>query len=499
MNIDRSFGKKGTLLFANQNWVTEFSPKIWGFQNDLYLFYGIKKSFDDSRIVIVKMNNLGQLDKQYFDNGYKYTDINLTKGIDSFNFLKVTIQFLPTIHDQILMCSSMSKKDSTSRRVLLCIKIGFNGEVDSTFGNNGKLWIDNEDLVLGSKCILDSTGNIYVSKLEQVKSNNAYFVKLEKYLSNGKQDFTYGINGKTEFGVKSTSNPMLAIDSFSKLYISYTEDSIINIKSFESNGQPNFLFGINGAIKYANFINNRIEIAKDMIIHDQYIYIEYLSQGLNSEDEWGTIKIDNHGYLIKDFADKGFLKITNYIDPITNIYTSFIGDYIVSAGSSKVNGGQLLSTVYTQDGTFTSNLNEKWILNYDSLKFQPYAFSYNVLNDKLFVLGSYSDASIVPINLVILNLFLDKTTKTESSNLKDNITLFPNPVKKEINITLSNNLTQITAVELLNIFGQVVIANNIKYGDMHCRINVENTKPGVYLLKLRNNKRFIGSAKLIIE
>lgn len=85
---------------------------------------------------------------------------------------------------------------------------------------------------------------------------------------------------------------------------------------------------------------------------------------------------------------------------------------------------------------------------------------------------------------------------TAIKDFDDSFTIYPNPAKNIINIQLPENfLSKSGEIELINTKGQTMIKQSLLENDF--QINTENFLPGLYLLKLQNEKKCMTKQVLI--
>jgi hypothetical protein len=82
----------------------------------------------------------------------------------------------------------------------------------------------------------------------------------------------------------------------------------------------------------------------------------------------------------------------------------------------------------------------------------------------------------------------------KDKELKNAITVYPNPVNDILNIKLSDNSIQVKNVDLINIIGKVIYSNINA-----APIDVKNLSRGVYILKIVSNSRGVISKKVIVN
>ena len=90
------------------------------------------------------------------------------------------------------------------------------------------------------------------------------------------------------------------------------------------------------------------------------------------------------------------------------------------------------------------------------------------------------------------NIKLNNETLAASDFQKEKLNIYPNPVKNNLNFSLPN-AEKIAKIKITNIAGQTVLNKEISQNTM----NLENLKPGVYLVTITNTKGISYSSKFI--
>ena len=79
----------------------------------------------------------------------------------------------------------------------------------------------------------------------------------------------------------------------------------------------------------------------------------------------------------------------------------------------------------------------------------------------------------------------DVTTSIEqNSQTKSNISVFPNPVTNELNISIPENTNENTKIQVLDLCGKIIYASNQKLHSGQTTIADFNAKPGIYFLSI---------------
>jgi 2',3'-cyclic-nucleotide 2'-phosphodiesterase / 3'-nucleotidase / 5'-nucleotidase len=120
----------------------------------------------------------------------------------------------------------------------------------------------------------------------------------------------------------------------------------------------------------------------------------------------------------------------------------------------------------------------------DSIKLQWTVFSYET-TDSLKAVETFNITLVRGLGVGINNV-----------DLKNTITVFPNPAQTELFIN-SNNMTGNMDVKLYSITGQLLIEENME-ASMTNKINVSNLQDGIYMLSIRGNNGKNATIKVVI-
>ena len=136
----------------------------------------------------------------------------------------------------------------------LLIKIKSNGTYDSTFGVNGKAWLNTgQDISIRKIKILQD--NKIIASINYYDGVSDYDWGLMRFLSNGFPDLSFGLNGIIIYNNPSTYqlNEAMTIQQDGKIiltgrqYVNYAE-SVGIVTRINSNGQVDSTFGNNGTV-----------------------------------------------------------------------------------------------------------------------------------------------------------------------------------------------------------------------------------------------------------
>jgi hypothetical protein len=81
------------------------------------------------------------------------------------------------------------------------------------------------------------------------------------------------------------------------------------------------------------------------------------------------------------------------------------------------------------------------------------------------------------------------------------VSVFPNPVKDQLNVRLTTKEIDRLSFEITNLLGKKVFTSEYEpfsTGDQAIQFAIPNVAPGYYILKIKQNQQVIGIQKLII-
>jgi hypothetical protein len=91
------------------------------------------------------------------------------------------------------------------------------------------------------------------------------------------------------------------------------------------------------------------------------------------------------------------------------------------------------------------------------------------------------------------NLYFSGTSGIDEENSKNDIRVYPNPVKNYLNIDLRSKTGQESEIEILDMTGRSVLSETINYFD---KIDLSSLENGIYILQVKNKDK-VFSKKII--
>lgn len=228
-----------------------------------------------------------------------------------------------------------------------CIKVDSNGALVSSFGNGGKI---TTDVQLGSQDVAysialdDATGKFILAGTSDNGTKQS--AALVRYNANGQIDSTFGVNGKV---LTNFTAPNANKEEIRKIRIHYLTGKIIAagrtiitttsqlpvVARYNSNGSIDTSFNHTGIVVPNNYTNRQYEL-RDVTVNSAGIITAvggsyyYRSGGATGYGGFAT-RINSNGNLDPSFDNDGKLECyymtdnnAMYIDPTT--------DYIYNAG-----------------------------------------------------------------------------------------------------------------------------------------------------------------------
>jgi|GEM_PF-5098514 len=241
---------------------------------------------------------------------------------------------------------------SNDNDIAILGKLDIDGSTDLNFGSNGIVSVDNNAMNADAfqEIFIDMMGNIFASRQDLILDNQSqpigYFQVVDKYLSDGTIDPTFGVAGTTfPFGsmMDQAQKVQLASDGYTLfvamelsgnltggLIAALMMDGSLDA-NFGQNGVTNDPLGANG-VYYGDLVAGM----------DGYLYLSgnYQDQNLNNINQLQRIEMT--GNADPTFSPISF--VNNYMSPNDN-----------AAGLELFSDGSVLATNKYQDPNFSYN------------------------------------------------------------------------------------------------------------------------------------------------
>jgi len=255
------------------------------------------------------------------------------------------------------------------------IRMNNDGSLDTSFGTNGKVVVNNiaggNGWDSGNSIYVDSNGKVYVTGYSSNGSNeDMYVIRLN---SDGSMDNTFGTNGKVVVNNIAGGNwdygISIYVDSNGKVYVTGYSSNGSNedmyVIKINSDGSLDNLFGANGKVVLNNIAGGNGGDYGNSLYVDRSGKIYVTGSSSNGRDyDMYVIRINSDGSVDNTFGTNGkvvFNSIAegNYLDFGKSIYVDSSGKIYVTGSSWK--GSSLgmyvirLNSGGSLDNTFATN------------------------------------------------------------------------------------------------------------------------------------------------
>src|SRR5690554_8228447 len=264
----------------------------------------------------------GSMDGSFGDDGIVITDLN-----DSHDFGLSVVQQA----DQKLVVSGTTSPNQNHFYPYL-IRYMLDGSVDMTFGTNGKMIADHGSGYNGYDYLfVDNQQNIVAAG--NMNLSTEYQFKVAKYTENGDLDTTFGDNGVLT--ISHGYSAMTLLDDGSMLLLRFSGNNEISINRYLSNGVLDTNFGVDGTA-ISNFDGDSFAGREIKVDTDNNIYFVGTRDNAMNADII-LMKFMSSGYLDTSFGNNDIAsKNIDAMNPMNSSSASidFTNDNkIVVAGS----------------------------------------------------------------------------------------------------------------------------------------------------------------------
>jgi uncharacterized delta-60 repeat protein len=418
-----------------------------------------------------------------------------------------------------------------------------NGSIDTTFGTNGLVLIDNSNYGTINDIAIDANGKIIVA------GGNTYAVVL-RLNSNGTLDTTFGTNGFANFTTSFSSANDIKVLSNGKILIAGNEAYTIGttfsgnfmLVRLNSNGTLDTTFGTNGISNLGSTVADQESLFKIEVQPDGKIVaagtinngsdLDIVIYRYNSNGTFDTtfngngsttfassgydrpygLAIQNDGKILVSGDLNDTVKMARFTSS-GSIDTSFDSDGIVDVSTNDITYSSSLKLTSDQKIILTGSLAQSNIdSDFSTLKFNSngtldttFANSGKLTTDffsdyddatsilitsdnKLIVCGSVYSANNNSFDFGLAKYYIDSNLSLDTFTEKSTA-FYPNPAKDILHIQ-----DNVKSVKLFSILGKQIEVSNENNS-----INVSNLDKGVYLIQLILADDKIVNNKLIKE
>lgn len=374
------------------------------------------------------------------------------------------------------------------------VKLNADGEIDSSFAQNG-IWLSDTDFTDSREVLIQEDGKIIISGKNE-DFWNATTSTLVRLNPNGAIDSSFGENGIATAEVPHSYNPIFAkINSNGEIIAGgfFFENSanIILIK-FNQHGEVDSTFGTDGVmLEYTPLF----EFARDIVIQKNNKILVATGVTNPSSGDFGLVRYTQDGTLDNGFGDNGKIS-TDFFQSKNTPHAIVIqedGKIILSGfiGITPHHDYALAryDTLGNLDPSFGNGGKVITDFGYEDL-----AFASAIQSDGKLICAGYSQTTENNSSFSIARYFTQtETNTTDISRNINSVKIFPNPSNGNFKLSIDLNVSKQISISLLNLDGKFIqpIVTNSQYTEGENTIEVEvNEKHGTgfYLVRIQTDK-----------
>ncbi|MCU1750763.1 hypothetical protein [Pseudomonas sp. 6D_7.1_Bac1] len=225
--LDPNFGDEGKVLF-NIPGITTLGSSALQLDGKILSVARAK-----NRLVLVRHLDTGTKDELFGDQGIKYIDL-----IPEMNIQQSGITLQPD--GKALILGSIATEDG-SKHVVYLIRVLPEGDLDLSFGTDGRLYVEPESGEIHANRIAIQADKKIVFVTTVTYKFDDYEANIWRLLDNGKPDFSFGSNGVVNAG-KVYISSILTL-AFGRLLFAGASNSKPMFSRYLENGELDTFFG----------------------------------------------------------------------------------------------------------------------------------------------------------------------------------------------------------------------------------------------------------------
>jgi uncharacterized delta-60 repeat protein len=473
--LDRSFGNNGIVTTDFDSSVDEAGAVII-LPNGKIIVAG--KSFAPNQsFSLAKYNEDGTLDVNFGKGGKVISNFRKTFAYTYCAALQPD--------GKILIGGSMSSDKGNYGDYFLLIRYNINGKIDSSFGHNGV------DTTIIEKGVGGAFHSILLQpdgKIIGVGSSNGlkYDYTVIRYLSNGKIDSSFGINGITKTSVAYDYCNAGALQSDGKILAGgYSGDEFLIVR-YNNNGTIDATFGNDGIVLTKFNLTGEVSCKAMALQPDGKIIL-----GGNYQDFKGVIKVilarfNSNGTPDVKFGVGGFHLNSFKISGHCNTMALQSNGKIVLAGSTLSNIGLSFAVArYKNDGNIDSSFDDNGGAK-NSFPSASFANAVAIQQDgRIVAVGEIpSPNCIICGDYGMIRYYGDNVKNIQRLNAKSIINISPNPAQNILHVQGLSSNAKLTVVDFA---GNVVLSIQPSVFSSSYNLNITSLRAGNYLLKIETN------------
>lgn len=471
LGLDTSFDSDGKVFNTS---ISEFPQEIF-FEDNKYFFV-----FDNGFFSInydgTTNTSFGVNGKIFFNNS---TEFFLTKGTKMHN-------------GYIYIFGQQSYNSSSTNKNSFIAKISTSGVFDTSFGINGFLRFDSgvDDEIINDIVINDNGKILAIG----TRTNTLFVSKIN---SDGTLDLSFNSVGYKSFpltsgdGAKGISIYYYLGDYFligSNTPISFNSEKFLLVMRIDYNGNLISSYGSNGlktiTLASPGSTTASYTMLNSKLFENRLYIVYYYSWSFNNQSNQ-LVKYDLSTDSYSAVCYMPFEKHDYIFDDQENIYitgtnrcynTSFCArNYQLE----KRNSLGILDLTFNTTGAYSHNFFPNDLQSDDK---SSTLFRHS--DGKILIAGNiynpYSPLGVGTSGFAVIRVM--NTPLSSSEYQKENISVYPNPAREELNINTTSDIT-ISEIEITDLNGRLILSKNKDFN----KIDIEKLQQGIYLLKITYN------------
>ena len=457
IELDYTFGNNGLYTSNLSNYFSKVLPdgKI------IFVTKEFERYININDYVITRLLANGTVDNTFGNNGHVYTK-NLIVNVFDFEFLFAD-------DGTIFIAAALFGTQETASKF---VKLNINGVLDTSFGIDGILTIDNIDVSYGfGNSIELSNGNILFTLTNSILCIS----------KNGEIINSFGNNGYLDYSgiikiIKATDAFLLLTEQ----YNSATNESTFQIKKHNNNGTINTQFNTIAYTYSQPRFSTRFVIDKNENIYTLQNFFNVSAPSIIK-------KYDSDGVQNPNFGNNGILSEASR--QIKGIFFDLDNNPILFGIYYNLDNLKPTMIRYTKNGILDTTFNGNgYYEESNNISLREYYYADVTSDNKIIVSGSmiYSPYSAYVARYKMTDLPLS----TDIVELNNILSIYPNPVIDNFKIKI--NQEKIQLVRIYSIDGKLVYESKTEIN------NIDELSKGIYIVKVKTEKNTY-SKKLIKE
>lgn len=475
LGLDTSFDSDGKVFNTS---ISEFPQEIF-FEDNKY-FFVFDNGFCSINYDGTTNTSFGVNGKIFFNNS---TEFFLTKGAKMHN-------------GYIYIFGQQSYNSSSINKNSFIAKISTSGVFDTSFGINGFLRFDSgvDDEIINDIVINDNgkilavgtrTNTLFVSKINSDGTLDLSFNSVGyKLFPLPSGDGAVGVSIHNYLGnyLLVGSNKVVSFYSEKFLFIMNIDYSGILINSYGNNGLKTITLASSGSTTASytmldsKLFQDRLYITYFFMWSFNYQYNELVKYNLstNAYSSVCTVPTEEYDYILDD-NENIYTTGTQRCSSITP--SNCKRNYYLS----KRNFSGILDLSFNTTGEYSYNFFPSDLYSDDK---SSTLFRHS--DGKILIAGNiynpYSPPAVGTSGFAVIRVM--DTPLSSSEYKKENISVYPNPARDELNINATNDII-ISKIEITDVNGRLILSKNKDFN----KIDVEKLQQGIYLLKISHDDK----------